>query len=53
VKAGAFELLLGLFILALSILLWRLTENYWGWLVLFLPGAFYTFLGWVKVHRGY
>jgi hypothetical protein len=36
----------GLIALALSLLLWRLTENIWAWLALFLPGTFLILLGW-------
>jgi hypothetical protein len=39
------SLFIGIFILILALFIWRITENFWGWLALFLPGAFYVFWG--------
>jgi hypothetical protein len=48
-KEGVFDLFLGIFILFLSIVVWRFTENFWGWIILFLPGAFYVVRGLYKL----
>jgi hypothetical protein len=32
--------------LALSLVMWRLTDNFWGWLVLAAPGSILIFVGW-------
>jgi hypothetical protein len=36
---------LGLFILALSWIVWKTTGSSWGWLALFLPGGAYVLAG--------
>jgi hypothetical protein len=42
---------LGLFVLALSWIVWKTTGSFWGWLGLFLPGGVYVLVGcaWVVV----
>lgn len=40
---------LGMFILVLSLVLWNTTASFWGWLILFVPGALYVFLGCIFV----
>lgn len=42
---GVTRLALGVFITALSLAMWRITGNFYAWLVIFLPGSFYTLLG--------
>jgi hypothetical protein len=32
--------------LSLSLVMWRLTGNFWGWLALAAPGAGLIFFGW-------
>ena len=32
-----------------SILMWRLTHNWWGWATLFLPGATLIVTGWIVI----
>jgi hypothetical protein len=51
VPRGANELILGIFVLALSLLLWRLTSNFWGWAVLYAPGAYFVILGIVRIFK--
>jgi hypothetical protein len=41
----------GLIALILSLLIWRLTENLWAWLVLFIPGGCLVVRGWVAICR--
>jgi hypothetical protein len=48
---GVGRLFEGILVLGLSIVIWRLTGNYWGWLALFLPGAFLTTYGVYLVFR--
>jgi hypothetical protein len=36
---------LGLFVLALSWIVWKTTGSYLGWLVLYVPGSLYVFAG--------
>jgi hypothetical protein len=36
----------GMMACALSLVMWKLTENFWGWLALAAPGALLIFLGW-------
>jgi hypothetical protein len=42
---------LGVFILGLSMVLWKVTQNPFGWFALFLPGAFFVCLGLYKILR--
>jgi hypothetical protein len=35
------DICLGIFILLLSLVIWRLTHNALGWVVLFLPGSYF------------
>jgi hypothetical protein len=37
--------LLGIFVLALSLIMWRATGSFIGWFVLFAPGSFFIFRG--------
>jgi hypothetical protein len=39
----------GIVALALSIILWRLTGSFEGWLVLSLPGSALVFYGWYLI----
>jgi hypothetical protein len=39
----------GIVALALSILIWRLTHNFVGWLVLALPGGALILYGWYLI----
>jgi hypothetical protein len=40
---------LGLFVLALSWIVWKTTGSYLGWLVLFLPASVYVLVGCVWI----
>jgi hypothetical protein len=42
----------GLVALSLSLVIWRLTGNVWGWLVLFLPGGLLVFYGYYLMFIG-
>jgi hypothetical protein len=42
---GIGAVFLGLFILALSWIVWKTTGSWWGWLVLWLPGGVYVLAG--------
>lgn len=42
---AAWNLSLGIFILCLSLIVWRATGNFAGWLALYIPGAVYVFRG--------
>ena len=42
----------GLFASALSLVVWRLTGNFWGWLVLFILGGFLILKAWLVGIRG-
>jgi hypothetical protein len=42
---GVGEIVQGLFVLLLALAIWRTTGSFWGWLVLFLPAAFFIFRG--------
>ena len=44
-SAGTYELVNGLCALIASLLIWKITGNYLGWLVLFIPGSVLVFLG--------
>jgi hypothetical protein len=46
-------LLNGLLALALSVLMWKLTGNWWGRFVLFMPGGALVILGWIALLRKY
>jgi membrane-bound ClpP family serine protease len=39
------HLCLGIFILILALIIWHTTNNFYGWLVLFIPGSIYIFRG--------
>lgn len=39
------EIVLGIFILVLSLLMWRMTHVFIAWAIFFLPGAGFTFHG--------
>lgn len=43
----------GMIALALSIAMWRITENFWAWLVLALPGGALTIYGTIMLFSGY
>ena len=45
---GVREIVLGLFIIFLSLAMWRLTSSFWGWAVLFAPGSALIMIGWTK-----
>jgi len=45
------KLFLGVFILILAMTLWRITGNFWGWLALFIPGAWFVVTGLVELFR--
>ena len=40
---------LGLFILALSWIVWKTTGSFWGWLALFLPGSVHVLVSCVWI----
>jgi hypothetical protein len=42
---GIGTICLGLFILFLAWTVWKIDASFWGWLILFLPGAFYVLRG--------
>jgi hypothetical protein len=46
-------LLNGLLALLLSVIMWRLTHNWWAWFVLFMPGGALIVLGWIGLFRKY
>ncbi len=46
---GVYELVNGICALCAALLIWKITGNFWGWLVLALPGAFLVFAGWWKM----
>jgi membrane-bound ClpP family serine protease len=48
---GTKEIVLGIFVLLLALLMWRLTSSTWGWAVLFLSGSFFVLFGWWKLFR--
>jgi hypothetical protein len=52
-STGTGAVALGIFILALSWIVWKTTGSSWGWLVLFLPGSFYVFVGWAWIIKDY
>jgi hypothetical protein len=39
------DLALGTLIMILALLTWRITGNFWAWLVFFIPGSFYIIKG--------
>jgi hypothetical protein len=41
----------GIIALAFSLAVWRLTGNFWGWLILFAPGAGLIIAGLIKALR--
>jgi membrane-bound ClpP family serine protease len=43
------DIALGIFILFLALIMWRVEENFWAWLALFIPGSFYVVWGIIKV----
>jgi membrane-bound ClpP family serine protease len=42
------DIALGIFILMLALIMWRIEENFWAWLVFFIPGSFYVVWGIIK-----
>jgi hypothetical protein len=46
---AASSFLMGVFVLALAIAMWRLTRNHAAWAIFFVPGAFYIMRGWALV----
>ena len=48
---GLFELTNGLCALIASLLIWRITGSWIGWVVLWTPGAYLVFIGLWKVLR--
>jgi membrane protein implicated in regulation of membrane protease activity len=48
---GIYEIVNGMCALIFSLLIWRITGNFWGWLVLFLPGSYLVFVGCWKVFK--
>ena len=46
---AAHSFVMGIFVLALAIAMWRLTHDNIAWLVFFVAGAFYTLRGWALV----
>ena len=45
------SLCLGIFILLLSLVMWRATGSYLGWAALFLAGSFYVLRGFYLIAR--
>ena len=43
----------GMIALILSIAMWRITENYWAWAILAVPGGILTIYGTIKLFMGY
>jgi hypothetical protein len=41
----------GLMALFAALLIWKLTGNFWGWLILFIPGATLIVVGWIIILR--
>lgn len=41
----------GLMGLCLSLIMWKLTESFLGWIVLFIPGALLVLVGWYVALR--
>ena len=50
-KRGKNCIVSGLIGLFGAIMIWRLTNNLWGWLALALPGAILIFWGWFLILR--
>jgi hypothetical protein len=48
---GTAELFLGVFILILALVAWRMTASLLGWFVLFAPGAGYVVWGLVRLMK--
>jgi hypothetical protein len=48
---GAPEIILGIFVLFLALLMWRLTFSLWGWAVFFVSGSYMVVKGWLKILR--
>lgn len=48
---AAHSFVMGIFVLALAIAMWRCTHNHAAWVLFFLAGAFYTLRGWALVLR--
>lgn len=48
---AAKDIILGIFILMLSLIMWKAEQNFWAWLALFIPGSFYVILGAIKGFR--
>ena len=46
-----FDIALGIFILFLAIVMWRVEQVYWAWLAFWLAGTFYICWGIVKATK--
>ena len=31
--------------------MWRITHNWWGWFILFMPGGALVVLGWIVIFK--
>jgi hypothetical protein len=45
-------IIMGIFILILALVLWRMTHSFLGWLVLFIPGTAFVMRGLLLIVRG-
>jgi O-antigen ligase len=48
---GVGPILNGIVALTLSLIVWRLTGSFAGWIALFIPGAILIFWGWMVALR--
>lgn len=48
---GVENLMLGIFILILSLFLWRITNNFDGWLFLFVSGSIFILMGLYRMFK--
>jgi hypothetical protein len=44
-QKGVQSTITGIFICILALLMWRLTHNFIGWFIIFVPASFYTLYG--------
>jgi membrane-bound ClpP family serine protease len=42
----------GLVALSLSLIIWKFTGNFWGWLALSVPGSALVIYGWYLILKG-
>lgn len=42
------DIFLGIFILFLAIIIWRMEHLFWAWALFFLGGSFYIIWGFIK-----